>query len=246
MKKTILRVIILSFSILILSCSSDDGNNNSDTLSQIEQKMVGSWNTSYDLKGNTYSYKSDKTAEYINTYSNGTSSVVTTYKGEWAIIDGNVLIAYYPDPDEVWDKNWKEHPTLKNKIEFIDDNTLKLTDFYDSKKVNTHYRNVVLKGSDKMHRIEFITGTLDSWVSVGLETTIDYTDRTQKVVNSNFNKTDKIISVEIPKNVTHFKLKFYIEDSSPVNMKFYAVDSNTIIHKETINKQEYQYEYTFK
>lgn len=244
MKKNIYFFTILLSLAFFTNCSSDDDNS---SLTQLEQQMVGIWNTSPDLTGNTYQYKSDKSAVYVNTWTNGTKIEVTTYEGAWDIIDGNILIEYYPDEDENWDTNWKEHPTLKNKIDFTDDNTLTETSFYESTNINTLYREgVVLKGSEKTHKIDFTTGTLEGWVSVSLETTLDFTDRTQKVVNSNFNTNENIISVEIPKNVTHFKIKFYIEDSSPVNMKFYTEDNKTIIHEEALSQKEYLYEYTFK
>ncbi len=140
MKKTIyLFTMLLSFA-LFTNCSNDDENNSA--LSETEQQLIGKWNTSSNLTGNTYEYKADKTAIYTNTWTNGSQIEVTTYNGAWKIIDGNVLIEYYPDEDESWDNNWQQNPTLKNKIELSNNNnTLKLTNFYDSSNVNFHLRH---------------------------------------------------------------------------------------------------------
>lgn len=101
------------------------------------------------------------------------------------------------------------------------------------------------KQKTQAHKVEFTTGVLNSWVSVTLTTIIDSEDGTQTTVNSNFNYTNNIISVNIPENTRHFKLVFYIEDSSTAHVKFYNIENNSIIHEETISKQEYNYEYTF-
>jgi hypothetical protein len=140
MKKTIyLFTMLLSFA-LFTNCSNDDENNSA--LNETEQQLIGIWNTSSNLTGNTYEYKADKTAIYTNTWTNGSQIEVTTYNGAWKIIDGNVLIEYYPDEDESWDNNWQQNPTLKNKIELSNNNnTLKLTNFFDSSNVNFHYRH---------------------------------------------------------------------------------------------------------
>jgi uncharacterized membrane protein len=139
MKKIIYFLTMLISLALFTNCSNDDKNSNS-SLTQMEQQLVGKWNTSPNLTGNTYEYKADKTAVYINTWTNGSKAEVTIYKGAWKMIDGNVLIEYYPDEDEAWDENWQQKPTLKNKIEFTNSNTVKQTDFYNSNSVNTHYK----------------------------------------------------------------------------------------------------------
>jgi hypothetical protein len=140
MKKTITLTVALFFLLLISSCSSDDNSDSSSSLSQIEQQLVGKWNTSSNLTGNTYQYKADRTAVYINTWTNGTQTEVTTYNGAWKIINGNVLIEYYPDEDETWDNSWQQNPALKNKIEFTNSNTVKRTDYYDSNNFHFHYK----------------------------------------------------------------------------------------------------------
>lgn len=137
MKKTIyIFTLILTFGFLSSCSKNDDDNSSSQTLSETELKVVGKWNTSQNLTGNTYTYKSDKTAVYVNTY----QGVATTYNGAWALINGNVLIEYFPDQGEAWDNNWQQNPTLKNKIEFVTDTKIKLTDFYDSTHINYHYK----------------------------------------------------------------------------------------------------------
>jgi hypothetical protein len=137
MKKSKLFLVAIITTILITatSCSKSDESTNS-SLSPTEQKLIGKWNTSSNLKGNTYSYNSDKTAMYVNTY----NGVATTYNGAWTIIAGDVLIEYYPDKGEAWNNNWQKSPTLKNKIEFINDKTVKQTDFYNSSQINIHYK----------------------------------------------------------------------------------------------------------
>ena len=76
----------------------------------------------------------------MNTHYGGTNPVVTTYNGAWAIINGNVLIEYFPDQGEVWNNNWQQDPTLTNKIEFVTATKMKLTDYYDSTHINIHYK----------------------------------------------------------------------------------------------------------
>lgn len=141
MKQTIIFLLSLFITFTFTNCSnSNDDNSNSTSLTQTEQKLIGKWNTSQNLTGNTYQYKTDKTAIYTNTWTNGTQTEVTVYNGAWAIINGNVLIEYYPDTGETWNNNWQQNPTLKNKLEFVNDNTLKLTDYYNSTHINTHYK----------------------------------------------------------------------------------------------------------
>jgi hypothetical protein len=138
--KKIKLFLVAIIAITVTSCSkSDEGTNSS--LSPTEQKLVGKWHTSSSFqKDDTYSYNSDKTAVYVDYYYNGTSSELITYNGAWAIVDGNILIEYYPDKGEAWNNNWQQSPTLKNKMEFINDKTVKLTDFYNSTQINTHYK----------------------------------------------------------------------------------------------------------
>lgn len=95
------------------------------------------------------------------------------------------------------------------------------------------------------HKVEFTTGTLESWVSVGLTTTLTLEDGTESIINSDFDYTQNIVSVEIPENTVSFELEFYIEDSSQAEMRFYGSVDNVNLHQETINQQSFQYQYTF-
>ncbi|MBF8149084.1 hypothetical protein ITJ86_04205 [Winogradskyella sp. F6397] len=95
------------------------------------------------------------------------------------------------------------------------------------------------------HIIEFTTGTLESWVSVGLTTILTLEDGTQSTINSDFDYTQNIVSVEIPENTASFELDFYIEDSSEAEMRFYGSENNTTVHQEIINQQTFEFQYTF-
>ncbi|OBX24232.1 MULTISPECIES: membrane lipoprotein lipid attachment site-containing protein [Bizionia] len=95
------------------------------------------------------------------------------------------------------------------------------------------------------HTIEFTTGTLEGWVSVILTTTVTLDDGTESTINSDFNYTQNIVSVEIPENTASFELDFYIEDSSQAEMRFYGSVDNVNVHQESINQQSFQYEYIF-
>ena len=99
--------------------------------------------------------------------------------------------------------------------------------------------------TSQSHIIEFTTGTLQDFVSVSLVTMITLEDGTESTINSDFDYIQNIVSVEIPENTASFELDFYIEDSSEAQMRFYgSVDDNTV-HQETINQQNYQYQYSF-
>lgn len=95
------------------------------------------------------------------------------------------------------------------------------------------------------HVVEFTTGALQAWVSVSLTTTLTFEDGSQSTINSDFDYTNNIVSVEIPENTASFELDFYIEDSSQANMRFYVSDDDVTVHQETINQQNFQYQYSF-
>jgi len=95
------------------------------------------------------------------------------------------------------------------------------------------------------HVVEFTTGTLELWVSVILTTTLTFEDGTQATINSNYDYSTQVVSVEIPENTASFELDFNIENSSQVEMRFYGSVDNTTVHQETINQQNYQYQYSF-
>jgi len=95
------------------------------------------------------------------------------------------------------------------------------------------------------HIVEFTTGTLQDWVSVSLTTTLTFEDGSQSTINSDFDFTDNMVSVDIPENTASFELDFYIEDSSQAEMRFYGSVDDVNVHQETLNQQSYQYQYTF-
>ncbi|MFV0573732.1 MAG: hypothetical protein ACK5M1_15100 [Xanthomarina gelatinilytica] len=95
------------------------------------------------------------------------------------------------------------------------------------------------------HIVEFTTGTLESWVSVSLTTTLTLEDGSESTINSDFDYTENMVSVEIPENTASFELDFYVEDSSEAQMRFYGSVEDNTVHQETINQQSFQYQYTF-
>lgn len=95
------------------------------------------------------------------------------------------------------------------------------------------------------HVVEFTTGTLEAWVSVSLTTTLTFEEDTQSTINSDFDYDNNIVTVNIPENTASFELDFYIEDSSQANMRFYGSDDDVTVHQETINQQNFQYQYSF-
>ncbi|AXG73529.1 hypothetical protein DVK85_04495 [Flavobacterium arcticum] len=95
------------------------------------------------------------------------------------------------------------------------------------------------------HIVQFTTGALEDWVSVGLTTTLTSDDGTESTISSDFDYTQNIVSVEIPENTVGFELGFYIEDSSQAEMCFYGSVDNVNVHQESINQQSFQYQYTF-
>lgn len=138
MKKIHCFFVVVATMTAAVSCSSDD--NSSDASSEVGKKLVGTWNTQEDLKGNSYAYLANGTAEYTNTWTNGKDIDITKYKGAWKLIEGNILIEYYPDEDEKWDKNWHKAPTMTNRIEFTNDKTMKRMDTN-----NNSYHDVLYK-----------------------------------------------------------------------------------------------------
>ena len=134
MKKLIYSILLLMISTTI-SCSSDD-NSYTNNSSNTNDLLVGTWNVSPDLTGNTYTYNSDGTATYINTLDNET----WTYEGAWKVIEDNVLIEYYPDEDEDWNEDWEEQPTLKHYFKLLNDCTMELTNYHSMENISMHYK----------------------------------------------------------------------------------------------------------
>lgn len=95
------------------------------------------------------------------------------------------------------------------------------------------------------HIVEFATGTLQAWVSVYATTKLTFEDGTQSTLNTDFNSTENKLIVEMPEKTASFILDFYIEDSSKTQIRFYGSVDDVTLHQETINKRNYQYQYSF-
>lgn len=111
----------------------------------------------------------------------------------------------------------------------------------------TNYNTNNQQGTNSIHKIEFSTGTLQGWVSVFATTIVNFANGTQTTINSNHNYSTNILTIEIPINAINFQIDYYIEDPSvSVNMNFYNLSNNNIIHQEifsgTMNKE---YDYVF-
>ena len=113
----------------LVGCSKEESS--SSNLNETEQRLVGVWypNTDYDDKW--FTYNEDGTSIYHNSEKD--------YDGVWEVIDDNVLIEFYPDPDETYD-NWQENPDLKSTLEFIDDFKIQRTDYDDNTRVTIMYK----------------------------------------------------------------------------------------------------------
>ena len=228
--------------IAVLSLAACSKEETPSELSETAQRLVGTWNTSEDLTGNSYTYNEDGTARYVN-------DLAGTFEGVWEIIDGNVLIEFYPDTDESYD-NWQENPDLKHSIEFTSGGyTLETTDFNDNSRITLKYRDGLVDGqkvATQPYIVEFTTGQLEAYVSVFATATIYFANGTKSRIDSELDRDTNTLSVEIPEDAFRFELEFYIEDSSQVEMKFYSKNDNEIFHEETINQQQtFNYNYIF-
>ena len=97
-----------------------------------------------------------------------------------------------------------------------------------------------------IHRIEFTTGVLQSWVSVFATTLVHFSDGSETTINSNHDSSTNKLTVDIPINATDFQIDYYIEDLSSVNMVFLNTNTNDIVHQEIFSGQiELNYDYTF-
>lgn len=111
----------------------------------------------------------------------------------------------------------------------------------------TNYNTNNQQGTNSIHKIEFSTGTLQSWVSVHATTIVNFANGTQTTINSNHNRSTNILTIEIPINAINFQIDYYIEDPSvSVNMNFYNLSNNNIIHQEIFSKtRDKEYDYVF-
>ena len=111
----------------------------------------------------------------------------------------------------------------------------------------TNYNTNNQQGTNSIHKIEFSTGTLQSWVSVHATTIVNFANGTQTTINSNHNRSTNILTIEIPINAINFQIDYYIEDPSvSVNMNFYNLSNNNIIHQEIFSEtRNKEYDYVF-
>lgn len=101
-------------------------------------------------------------------------------------------------------------------------------------------------GISDMHKIEFTTGVLESWVSVFATTTVNFSDGTEITINSDHDYLTNKLTIDIPINATDFQIDYYIEDSSSVDMVFFNTNTNELVHQETFSEQlDFSYNYTF-
>lgn len=244
MKKVLLILIaVLSFT----ACSNDNDDNKS---SEIEVKLLGKWyfenpNNTSELS-NSFTFTSD--GKVIYSYGDGGSG--NNYDSETGTFSfsEDVMTMVFPEGVSL---------TFVQKVVFLNDNVVEFKETGESNENaydGVYYRDGAssyedeveeLPASTQLHIVEFKTGTLDAWVSVSLTTKLTFGDGTISTINSDFDRTQNIVSVEIPVNTANFEIDFYIEDSSQAEMRFYnSVDAITV-HQETINKQNYQYQYSF-
>lgn len=236
MKQIFLTLIAI---LSLVACSKEE---TASSLSETSQTLVGTWNTSEDLTGNSYTYNEDGTARYIN-------DLAGTFEGVWEIIDGNVLIEFYPDSDESYD-NWQDNPDLRNRVEFTSGGyILETTDFNDNSSVTLKYRDGLIDGqkvATQPYLVEFTTGQLEEYVSVFATTTVYFANGTKSQIDSELDRDTDTLQVEIPEDVFRFETEFYIEDSSQVEMRFFGKNDDRVIHEETISQQQiFDYEYIF-
>lgn len=95
------------------------------------------------------------------------------------------------------------------------------------------------------YTVEFLTGDLEEYVTVTLETIVNHEDGTQTIINSEYDMDNDRIAVDLPLTTESFQCIFTIETVSPVTMKFNDNTNNVTIHQELFNQQTYSYGYTF-
>src|SRR5690554_808679 len=110
----------------------------------------------------------------------------------------------------------------------------------------TLYNTENAPGTTDIHRLEFSTGALDIGVSVYATALVQFANGTEASINSEHNSSTNTLTIDIPVDVTQFQLEYYIEDSSSVDMVFYNVTTQEVIHQETFQDQMFfNYDYTF-
>ena len=244
MKKVLLVLIaVLSFT----ACSNDNDDNN---LSEIESQLLGKWffenPNNNPTVNNSFTFTSDGKVTYSN-WDGGSGNNYDSETGTFSF-NGDVMTMTFPEDVSL---------TFVQKVVFINDNVVEFEETgvsnenaYDGvyyRDGALSYEGVVeqLSASTQLHKVEFKTGTLDTWVSVSLSTKLTSSDGTESTRNSEFDRTQNIVSVEIPIGTAKFEIDFYIEDSSQAEMRFYNSVDNVDVHKETVNQQSFKYQYSF-
>lgn len=104
---------------VITACSSSDDSSSSNDGS-LKSKIVGKWYVSKGTDSNSYEYKGNGTAEYINYYHGGKA----IYQGQWKLLKDDILVEAYTEPGGKLDKDWEKHPDISNKVIYVDDKEL--------------------------------------------------------------------------------------------------------------------------
>ncbi|WP_127139957.1 hypothetical protein [Flagellimonas marinaquae] len=200
MKHIFLGLIAL---LTFMSCSKDEQDE--PNLSDMEMRLVGDWYPTTDYEDIWYSYYPDGTSKYYNLY--------FTADGVWEIVDGNVLIEFYPDSDESYE-NWQENPTLKSYIEFTDDYTLQTVDFYDSSSTSTKYKECdPCPPRAQEYTINF-SGFGSPDEQYPLEITYYFDDENGDLVSATVNSNTNTDIVESNTLITYDKIGFKYQTSS--------------------------------
>lgn len=133
MKKSILLFVLFITSIVSFSCNGDD---DSSSLNELEQKLSGKWY--FEEIGfepnNSFTFNSNKIVRY--TYWNGQGSNPYVFEhedGTWSM-NGDILTMTFPEGVEL---------IFVQKVVFIDDNTVKFVEVPGSEHEpydGTYYR----------------------------------------------------------------------------------------------------------
>ncbi|MRI00866.1 hypothetical protein GH721_10035 [Kriegella sp. EG-1] len=157
----------------LVGCSKEESS--SSNLNETEQRLVGVWYPTTDYEDKWFTYNEDGTSVYHNSEKD--------YDGVWEVIDNNVLIEFYPDPDETYD-GWQENPDLKHIIEFEDDFKIQRTDYDDNTRVTIMYKECEpCPARAEEFEIYFSGGYQGPYGEYSLETTY-YTDDADGELNS--------------------------------------------------------------
>lgn len=246
-KFTIYLSILCAFT-LLTGCSTDDDSSSSQ---DINQKIIGNWapeplNAFSSDSLNYYkrfTYRNDGKVEYY-IYSVDNEPYLAEV-GNW-VLDGDILTMNFPETVNL---------IFVQKVKFINDNLLNFSEVTDSDE-DGYFGNYVRLGSDgevedeqepkgDPYIVEFETGELEGYVSVGLTINLLFQNGTKNTIDPSFDRDQYEVSAEIPRNTSKFQLEFYIEDGSEAKMTFYDSENDEIIHQETVNQKDFEYQYSF-